>query len=128
MNTPRCGVGLLALLLLAISFVTTGSSVAGASTGGGTNAAYCRDAQDLESFNPTSLHEWKLGLTSLKTIDREAPSSLKGNIGKFVTDVELIIKQNGKYTRAQAKSFAKVDNQIGSQTSVVCAAWLKSHG
>ena len=71
----------IALVTISLSFGSLAISSLDTSSANGASRAslrtFCIDYQDFVTFNPTGMSEWKMQLSAVKTLEHEAPASIK---------------------------------------------------
>lgn len=106
-----------------LALSTAGTTGAGAAESSASLRTFCIDYQDFVTFTPTRMAEWKLQLSAVKSLVREAPGSMKSPMRSTANLIQTFINQNLHFTKAQenkAKSLNKVDQ---SKEKSLCKAY-----
>ena len=71
----------IALVSISLSFGSLAISSLGTSSANAASKAslrtFCIDYQDFVTFNPTGMSEWKMQLSAVKSLEHEAPASIR---------------------------------------------------
>ena len=116
----------LRLGLAAISLPITSllvSTVAESSAGAASLRTFCIDYQDYSTFNPTSISEWRLELSSIKTLEHEAPASMKSPLRSLQNLVQTLIKQGGTLNKGQRATAKSLTKTLTSDEGAICSKY-----
>ena len=117
----------IALVSMSLSFGSLMISSLGATSANAASKAglrtFCVDYQDFVTFNPTGMSEWKMQLSSVKTLEHEAPASMKSVLKSTAGLLQTLINQNLHLTKSQTRTAKNLDTEDQSKEQSLCSKY-----